>query len=313
MRPELVDAIFAGDGNYLDATVGGGGHLLELLRRIESGNVVGLDLDEQALQRVAEILSSKYELTEKTENSWHFQNPNIKVTLVNENFARVSQVLEFLGVTKLSGVIADLGFASDELDAIPGLSYSQSEALLDMRFRSASTNVKAADILQVYDVAQLQKLLETYADLRTGVAKAIANQIVSVRSQSPLLKVADLNRLLEQVTHLPMSGAGGRSIYSRVYQALRMVVNDEVDALQSLLREGFKSLDSGGKLGILTFHSGEEKTVTAYFDKWEKQNLASRISFDQAGHSQDYLRPEASELRDNLAARSAKLFAIQKL
>lgn len=287
-------------GVYLDLTVGGGGHSLEILRLLEGGSdghLIVFDLDQEALEQ----FQSKVDALKCS----------TKVTLINANYDTLGQQLDELGIDYVDGIVADLGWSSDELASLPGLSYERASEELDMRF-DQTLGVKAKDLLNALSPKEMQKMLSNYADIFGQQNAKLVSTIIARRKQKLFENVEDLTLAIDQA--LGLSSQDRKHIrfsnYARVFQALRIAVNQEFDALQKMLQDGFSRLQRDGNFLVITFHSGEEKLVRSYLDKLVDDEQAAYCTRQQGNN---YIRPGVDELVQNLKARSAKLYGITKL
>jgi 16S rRNA (cytosine1402-N4)-methyltransferase len=260
------------DGTYVDLTLGAGGHAGDILKQLKSGTLVAFDMDKLAIANFQSVAAKASKAT---------------VHLVNRNFSELHVVLAELGLAGVDGIVADLGWSSDQLGGIPGLSYQEEEEL-DMRF-DQTLSVKAKDLLNGLHKKELLVMFDRYADIRGAVARKLADAIIEIRNRKPFENTSDLKRLIENSGNLP----------ARVFQALRIAVNSELSSLQSMLPQAWSALVPGGTLIVITFHSGEERVV---------KEVMGNI---QAGVKP--VRPDVDELRENIRAHSAKLWVYKKL
>ena len=271
----------------VDCTVGTGGHGLAILPHLmPSGRLIAVDCDAQAL------LAADKRLTEFSPH----------VAFVHENFRHLPQILRHLHLTKVDGVLADLGVSSLHLNqAERGFSF-QREGPLDMRMdpRGATT---AASLLRVLPESDLAHLLQAYGEERW--ARRIAKRLVEVRKRMPIETTTQLARLVaEAVPHQ----AGPRRLHpaTRTFQALRIAVNEELASLERLLAALPKVLRSGGRAVIITFHSLEDRLVKQAFRRGGQAGLWRVLT-------KKPLTPSEREVGENPRSRSAKLRAVEKL
>ncbi len=294
---ETIDLLQPEDGKvYVDLTLGGGGHSLEILKRAKDATLIALDIDKSAVENFKkEIGKSK------------------KVHVINTNFTDLKNQLDLLKINKVNGVIADLGWSSDQLGGIQGLSYDNPFEELDMRFNN-ELGVRAADLLNALGKKELEKMFEMYADIYGTKNKKLVEAINKFRSKQLFEKVEDLTKVIDSSFNFAkfsrFKGNEKYQMYSKVFQALRIAVNNELNNLKEMLSVGFETLEKEGKFLVITFHSGEEKIVKGFFQSLEKEGKAEFITkkFD------DYcIRPGVEELRENIRSRSAKLLGIKKV
>src|SRR5260221_10772721 len=245
-------------------------------------------------------------------NVHHFTKGKKNIYLINENFKNLMEVLKGLKVEEIDGIIADLGWSSDQLGAIAGLSYENELEALDMRI-NAGLGVKASDLLNALGRKELQAMFEKYCDLFGAKNRALVEEIVKERKSKLFENVGDLLRVINRAFGFGKNKFLNNqkfSTYSRIFQALRIAVNDEYSNLKEMLINSFEVLNSGGRMAVITFHSGEEKFVTDFIKEkleLEGAELNSKTLGDM------YIRPSVEELKENLRARSAKLFVFKKL
>lgn len=249
---ETIDNLNIKKGDtVVDATLGGGGHSLEILRRIlPEGKLIAIDRDKNAIenfQKKSEDLRSK----PKKEN----------VTLVFDNFANLKKVLSDLKINSVQAVIADLGISSDQLDeAERGFSF-MSDSNLDMRM-DRNQSLSARVIVNTYRKEDLTKIFSEYGD------EKYAHRIAAVISEERKKKIINTTKELVSVIGkaVPESYKHHRIHFAtRVFQALRIETNDELESLKKFVPDAIDSLKKGGRLAIVTFHSGEDRIVKSIF------------------------------------------------
>ncbi|WP_162660008.1 16S rRNA (cytosine(1402)-N(4))-methyltransferase RsmH [Tuwongella immobilis] len=266
---------------WLDATVGAGGHSLRIAQAIApTGRLIGIDQDERMLAGAKPRLAG------------------LPVSLYIANFDQFPAVLERAGVSAVDGVLADLGFCSDQLDSAErGLSFRQ-DGPLDMRL-SAELGETAADLVARLDERALADLFWEYGEERHS--RRIARRIVERRTTTPIRTTSALADLVRSCVPRERRdhGRGGAGLdpATRVFQALRIAVNDELGALERLLAELPRWVKPGGRVGIISFHSLEDRRVKQAFRNGEiwQERTRKPIQADDA------------EMRQNSRSRSAKL------
>jgi len=294
----------------IDLTLGSGGHSLEMLRSSKSSNVerlIGIDVDNKNIENFKERLIVEFKLErdnlrEATHGTSILMIGNIEVILVNDNFSNISEILNSLNIKKVDFMLADLGWSMDQLSSIPGLSFDREEEELDMRL-GKELGVKASDLLNMLVPSNIEKMFSEYADFRRHEARSLANEIVKFRKTRPFIYVKDLNKVL--------SNADSRALIktkARVYQSLRIAVNNEYINLKNLIKAGFEYLEESGRFSIITFHSGEEKIVEKSFKEFEEDRIGRFVQ----NKSKLYFQPTVEELFKNISSRSAKLWTIDK-
>lgn len=265
-------------GTILDGTVGLGGHARLLAEAVgKEGHIIGLDRDPHALSIAEEVLRST----------------PAKITLVKARFSEIGRVLSRLGLTSVDGILLDLGVSSLQLeDPARGFSF-QHDGPLDMRM-DPDLSQTAEDWIRTASEETLAKIFFEYGEER--YARRIARSIVARREEEPIHSTRGLADLIAQV----VPGRGRIHPATRVFQALRIVVNDELGELERGLEEARQSLRPGGRLVVISFHSLEDRIVKRTMQAWEKEGIARRLL-------RKVLTPSREERMANRRSRSAKL------
>jgi 16S rRNA (cytosine1402-N4)-methyltransferase len=299
---EVVEFIRPRDGGlYVDGTVGGGGHARELLRVSGPGSrLIGLDWDEEAILRARDALSEF----------------GARVQLVRASYVELERVLMSLGVTSVDGMILDLGASSRQFDE-PSRGFSfQREGPLDMRMNRTGS-LTARELLAQSSVEELTRIFREYGEERR--AAAIARAIERERAgRGPLETTVQLARLVERVLG---KQHGGVHPATRVFQALRIAVNDELNNVRAGLELAAKCLKSGGRLAVITFHSLEDRIVKQFFVGRSRPCVCPpALPVCTCGRKQTLrivthkpVVPGEDEVRVNPRARSAKLRVAEKI
>ncbi len=291
------------DGIYVDATVGGGGHALEIARKLQGGRLIGLDLDPFALETARQTLKGHLD----------------RVELIHANYRELERVLDELGITQIEGVLFDLGLSSLQLaDERRGFSF-QRDAPLDMRFDPENNPLTAGAIVNEYSREELSKIFRAYGEER--FAARIAAEIVHARQQAPIETTEQLVSLIEEAIPKPAQRRYLRKIHpaTRVFQALRIAVNDELGNLAEGLEAAFRRLRSGGRLVAISFHSLEDRIVKRFLKEKARGCLCPpQMPLCQCGRTPEAeilgeATPSPEELANNPRARSARLRAARKL
>ena len=239
---ECIDALnIRPNGIYLDGTLGGGGHSLEICRHLTTGRLIGVDRDEAALEAARKRLSR------------HAR----KVTLVHDNFENIALILDSLNLDKIDGMLFDLGVSSPQLDdGSRGFSY-MADAPLDMRMDRGSS-LTAYDIVNNYPKDELRRILYEYGEER--YAPQIAAAIERVRSDRPIETTLELVDIIRSA--MPERALREKQHPAkRSFQAIRIAVNDELGAVSRMMRASIDHLNPGGRLCVITFHSLEDRIV----------------------------------------------------
>ncbi|MDR2591088.1 MAG: 16S rRNA (cytosine(1402)-N(4))-methyltransferase RsmH [Oscillospiraceae bacterium] len=235
------------DGVYVDGTLGLGGHSKEIAKRLTTGNLIAIDCDSAA------IITAK-------ENLKEFES---KIVYVNENFSNIAEILKKLEIDKVDGMIFDLGVSSPQLDNKErGFTYNQN-ANLDMRMDQNAT-LTAFDIVNNYEEKELQSILYKYGEEK--YAKLIVRGIIKQRQQSPVKTTFELNEIVK--SSIPASARREAQHPSkRTFQAIRIVVNNELESIKKMLDITPDLLKQHGRLCVISFHSLEDRLVKNAFTK----------------------------------------------
>ena len=270
---------------YVDVTLGGGGHTRAILTLQPDCKVIGMDWDETVIKTTGKKLEEEF--------------PG-RFTAVWGNFSRINSALQKIGCDKVDGILADFGTSQIQIASTPGLSIYK-DAFLDMRMSSSFYKVTAQEVIKNLSEKELAKIFFDYGQERYG--NRIARAIVEARVKTPLRTTKQLAELIESV----VPGSKDSKIHpaTRVFQALRIFVNKELDNIQSFLMNSLKVLGHDSRLVCISFHSLEDRLVKNFF-----KDLTKSIH-----HKVNLLTPKVcvatkEELAINRSARSAKLRAI---
>lgn len=271
-------------GLYIDATLGGGGHTQTILEK--GGKVLGIDRDEDAI-----------DFSQRNLPPGLMEN----LTLKNANFANIASVARSSGFVNVDGILLDLGVSSHQLDvASRGFSLSL-DGPLDMRM-DKSIQIKAEDIINNFNERRLYEIFNTYGQEK--FSRSIAHAIVSTRQLTgPIKSTRQLVRIIEEV--IPRSVRKTSRIHpaTKVFMALRIIVNSETLNLNECLPQTVSLLKEGGRLVVISFHSLEDGIVKRFFKSCENLKALTERP----------IGPQAQEINDNPRARSAKLRAAEKI
>ncbi len=300
MLEEAVNGLNVRSGGvYVDGTAGGGGHSFEIASRLEgTGRLICIDQDPDAIAAVTKRLSA-------------FDN----VSVVQSNFVNIKGVLAQLGVFCADGVLLDLGVSSHQLDAPErGFSY-HSDAPLDMRM--SQSGLSAYDVVNTYAPGELVRILSLYGEEK--FAKNIVRGLVAAREKKPVETTTELAEIVKNA--YPAKARKNGHPARKTFQAIRIAVNRELDVLEDGLQNAFSSLNVGGRLSVITFHSLEDRIVKRAMADWcsgctcppdfpvcvcgnkPKAKLVNRKPAS----------PSEKELEENNRARSARLRVCEKL
>lgn len=289
-------------GTYLDATVGGGGHSAEVLKRIgPAGTLIGIDRDSEALEYARRRLS---------EFDGH-------VILVQGNYSNLSSILESVGVDKLDGAIFDLGVSSHQLDAARGFSFMRDEEL-DMRMSRDENTPTAADIVNSYREEELAAVIWRYGEER--YSRRIARAIVRRRAEKPITHTHELVDII--ISAVP-GGFRRQEIHpaTRTFQAIRIEVNHELESVEQGVSSAIDFLKIGGRICVISFHSLEDRIIKTLFRRLSGHcECPPRLPICQCG-AKEILRvitrkpvvPGAEEITANPRSRSSKLRAAERI
>ena len=278
------------EGIYVDATFGGGGHSLEILKSLsKKGRLVSFDQDPDSI-------NNSYE-----ESNFYF---------VNENFKYMKRFLKNLGFSKVNGILADLGVSSFQINTpARGFSYRY-DAALDMRMNKNNT-LDAMKVINSYNHENLNKILFEYGDIKNS--KKISEEIIKARTSNKINTTFDLNKILKPLYPERYLNKN----LSRIYQAIRIEVNKELDVLKSFLEQTSELLLPGGRLCVISYHSLEDRMVKRYITNGNFSTTAekdlygnSSVPFKKIGKM---IQPSAVELKENIRSRSAKLRIAEKI
>lgn len=289
------------EGTYVDCTVGGGGHAQEIVKHINAkGHLYAFDQDVEALKAAQNNL----------------QDDEEKVTFIHANFRHLKKELKQRGVQEVDGILFDLGVSSPQLDwQDRGFSY-RSEAKLDMRM-DQSNPLTAYDIVNTWPYHELVKIFFQYGEER--FSKQIARHIERQRKKEPITTTYNLVEIIKKAIPAPARRKGGHPA-RRIFQSLRIAVNDELQALKDALHAAAEMLSIGGRIAVISFHSLEDRLCKHAFRFWS-QNLEVPRNFPiiPEGHEAPFqlitrkpIIPSKEEIEQNPRARSAKLRIVEK-
>ena len=297
MRPVEEALDVRPDGVYVDGTAGGGGHSFAIASKLKSGRLYALDQDPDAIAAASKRLEG------------------LPATVIQTNFVHMSEVLAERGVTKVDGILLDIGVSSHQLDdAARGFSFHE-DAPLDMRMSQSGQT--AADLCNTLSEEALADIFFRYGEEK--FARRIAAAIVRERASSPLETTLQLSELIK--ASVPAAARREKHPARRVFQALRIAVNDELGCLSSALDTAFDLLDVGGRLAIITFHSLEDRMVKTRFNEWRQGCVCPPESpICTCGRTpaaeavtRKPVKADAEELALNPRSRSAVLRCVEKV
>ena len=292
---EIIDLLKIKKGNrYIDATLGGGGHTFEILKK--GGLVLGIDADQDAI----EYVNKKWQEISNKEN---LEPENL--TLARGNFRNLKEIARLNKFTSPSGIIYDLGVSSHQIDEEErGFSFLK-EGPLDMRMDKENP-VKASDLVNILTKGELYDIFSRLGQERR--ARSISDCIIRARRVKPIQTTEDLAEIVQEAYGIrkgPISTFAKANINKRVFQALRIAVNSELENLSQTLPQALETLGKGGKVLVITFHSLEDRIVKLTFKDFQERDLGKIIT-------KKPLMPTKGEMESNRRSKSAKLRVFEK-
>lgn len=287
---ETIDGLNIKDGGvYVDATLGGAGHSEAICK---SGHkditIIGIDADKEAIERSKDRLE-KYDCTLVTEASYNDQ---------------LSDVLKKHNIKKVDGIMFDLGMSSDQLDqSARGFSFQRDEPLLmSMRSGNSENHLTAREVVNQWKEESIADILYGYGEEK--YSRRIAKGIVEARAIVPILTTYQLTDIIAE--SVPSSYIHrGRNPATKTFQALRIVVNNELERLKISLKDSFDAISSGGRIVVITFHSLEDRIVKHFFKDLEKEGKGRKLT-------KKPIKPTDEEISSNPRSRSAQLRIFEK-
>jgi len=285
LRDEATEFLITNtDGIYVDATLGGGGHSEKIVQRLsENGKLIAIDNDEDAITFAKKRLEN-------------YRN----VTFVNDNFRNLTSILEKLNVKKINGVLFDLGISSQQIDeSSKGFSF-RGNARLDFRM-NRNTELDGYTIINEYDEKELADIFFHYGEERDS--RRIARRIVEARKQQPIETTEDLKTIIQKC----VSGRFLNKSLARVFQAIRIVVNDELESLKDGLNSAIDCLLPSSRVVVISYHSLEDRIAKQTFQSFAKSETPQLKIL-----TKKVVIPSDEEMKNNPRARSAKMRAAEK-
>lgn len=275
-------------GIYVDGTLGAGGHTEEICKIAPHSTIIGIDADEEAIERASVRLAGM---------------PCKLITSLNFN-NKISEILDENNIDEVDGVVLDLGMSSDQLDRSGrGFSFQRDEPLKMTMQKDVSKNSLTAErIVNEFNEEQLATVIYGYGDEK--YSRRIAKAIVEAREISPIKTTVQLAEIIKNA--VPIRYRFGKTHpATKTFQALRISVNDEIERLEETLSKSFDRLKKGGRLSVISFHSLEDRVVKRFMKDKISQNLA-------IGITKKPIAPSVEEIKSNPRSRSAKLRIIEK-
>lgn len=288
------------NGIYVDSTLGYAGHSSHILKRIRRGCLFAFDQDSQAIEY------SKKRLSQISDN----------FTIIKDNFVNIKKDLNEKGIEKVDGILFDLGVSSPQLDnSSRGFSY-HNDAVLDMRMNQDQA-LSAYDVVNTYSKEKLTKIFFEYGEEK--YARSIANNIEKYRTNKEIETTLELVEIIK--SSMPEKAKRDKHPARKVFQAIRIEVNDELNVLQKALNDSLDLLDVGGRLVVITFHSLEDRIVKNLFKEVTKidkkvmglPNIPKEYLPDFKLINAKPIIPSEEELENNNRARSSKLRIIERI
>ena len=286
---EVIEILNPQSGQiYIDATIGGGGHAKEILERIKpNGKLLGIDWDKEQIDRL------------KIKFSEYLKSNNL--ILVNDNYKNLENIIKQYNFHKVDGVLFDLGFSRYHIEESgKGFSFQKNEPLI-MRYHEleGTSEITAAEIVNTWPEEKLEKILKEYGEEK--FYRQIAEKIYEERKKNTIKTTFDLVEIIKKAVP---AGYLHQKIHpaTRTFQALRIAVNDEFGNIRTGLSAAVKILTNGGKMAVITFHSGEDRIIKNFFKEKQTEGILKIIN-------KKVIKPSYPEIRENQSARSAKLRA----
>ena len=276
------------EGTYVDATFGGGGHSLEILKQISIGKLFGFDCDEDAV---------KNSLKDK------------RFTLIPKNFRNLKTALLEQNVTEIDGLLADLGVSSHQFDAAARGFSIRFDSELDMRMNKEA-KMSAQEIIRTYSEENLRKIFWEHGELNN--ARQVVKKIAAKRNN-----IRTVNDLKNTISNCAERGKENQ-FYAKVFQALRIEVNDELNALKDLLIQSAEVLKEGGRIAVISYHSLEDRIVKNFFRSGKFEGEAEKDIYGNVKVlfkmiNRKPIVPSEAEIQQNSRARSAKLRIAERI
>jgi 16S rRNA (cytosine1402-N4)-methyltransferase len=285
MVREVIHHLGCGPGRtYVDGTIGGAGHSLEILRNTQpNGQVIGIDWDPEAVQLATERLSD-------------FKG---RIYIFRDSFTNLDAILRKLNISSVDGIVLDLGLSSYQLESGRGFSFMRNEPL-DMRMSKAG--ITAADLINTLPSKELETILRKYGEEKWS--KRIVRQIEKERALAPITTTKKLSNIVRRAKTLKYHPRIHPA--TKTFQAIRIAVNDELNNLENFIQKGISLLKKGGRICIISYHSLEDRIVKRAYRTASNEKRLHIISSKP-------ITPSSEEINSNPRARSAKLRVAEKL
>jgi 16S rRNA (cytosine1402-N4)-methyltransferase len=289
---EVIDGLkIVPSGTYVDCTFGGGGHSKKILEKLNpEGKLIVFDQDEDARKNVP---------------------GDERVIFVPHNFRHLQRFLRFYKITKVNGILADLGVSSHQFNEAERGFSTRFNAALDMRMNQ-NEKITAADIIKNYSEEQLHKIFEKYGEVTNS--KTLAKTITELRRSQSLNTIQEFKSAV-----YPIVKGNPEKYFAQVFQALRIQVNDELNVLKELLVQSVEVLEEGGRIAVITFHSLEDRIVKNFFkngnfeEEQEQDLFGNKTKNELKVITKKPIVPSTEELKINPRSRSSKLRIAEKI
>jgi 16S rRNA (cytosine1402-N4)-methyltransferase len=284
LKKSVDDLVTNPDGIYVDCTFGGGGHSREILSRLsEKGKLYSFDQDLDALKNTID---------------------DARFTLVNQNFRFLENALFMYGITKVDGILADLGVSSHQFDEADRGFSTRSDAPLDMRMNVMQL-LDAKKIINEYEEDDIANILFQYGEIRES--RKLAREIVQARKKKPIETTEELKKVFSYIPQFKQN-----KVYAQIFQAIRIEVNQELEALKEMLLQAHRILKPGGRLVVISYHSLEDRLVKRFLKNGMFEGEPERDIYGNFAKTFELLQskatiPSTEEIDENSRARSAKL------
>ena len=293
MLQECIEALNINpDGIYVDVTFGGGGHSKAIVEQLNNGKLYAFDRDQEALQNAESFNKNKFQL-------------------INANFKYIKNQLRFFGVRKVDGILADLGVSSHQFDEGKRGFSIRFDGPLDMRM-DTSSNITAADIINTYSAENLQKIFGRYGEVKN--AKTLALEIERKRLNNKITTIEQFKEAIQEV----IPAFNENKYLAKIFQALRIEVNGELNAIEELMLQSAEILNTNGRLVVMSYHSLEDKIVKNYIKNGvlygeAEKDFYGNVSKPFEAVNRKPIIATIEELEQNNRARSAKLRIAEKI
>ncbi len=295
---EVLEVLDPKSGQFIvDGTTDGGGHLEAIIERMEEGKILAVDWDRDILEATKERIQEKFS-TKKS---------GVRVVWIADNYTDIPVILEATNLGHADGLLLDLGFSTQHLEARQGFSYTEKaiDEPLDMRYdryeKNGNVRATASDVVNSLREEELADIIYKYGEER--FSRYVAKRIVEAREGKSIITVRDLVAAIKKAVPKFFKKGEGDMI-ARTFQALRIYVNQELENVESILKSLPTIMEKGGKVAIITFHSLEDRIVKQAFKDMEKRGIAKILT-------KKPIAPTEEEIKGNPASRSAKLRAIE--